>query len=153
MLQPSRVKYRKSHRGRRRGVATRGNTVAFGDFGLRVLEGAWITSRQIEAARRAITHYTKRGGKIWVRIFPDKPVTKRPPETRMGGGKGAPEYWVAVVKRGRILFELGGVSPEVAKEAMRLAASKLPVATQFVSRDSNTAGGKPISSEEVGVED
>lgn len=141
MLQPSRVKYRKCHRGRRGGVANRGSYIAFGDFGLQALAGAWITSRQIEAARRAIAHYIKRGGKVWVRVFPDKPVTKKPAETRMGGGKGAPEFWVAVVKRGRIMFELSGVSPEVAKEAMRLAASKLPVATAFVWRDGLTSNG------------
>ena len=132
MLQPKRVKYRKSHRGHRRGKAQSGNTVVFGDFGLQALESEWVTSRQIEAARRAITHYMRRGGKIWIRIFPDKPVTKKPAETRQGGGKGAPDHWVAVVKPGRIIFEAGGIGEEMAKEAMRLASHKLPIATRFV---------------------
>lgn len=134
MLQPKRVKYRKSHRGRRKGVALSGNTLAFGDFGLQAQRSAWITARQIEAARRAITHHVKRGGQIWIRIFPDKSVTKKPLETRMGGGKAAPDHWVAVVKPGRIMFEMGGVSEEVAREAMRLASGKLPIPTRFVSR-------------------
>jgi len=134
MLQPKRVKYRKTHRGRRRGKAQAGNTVVFGDFGLQALESAWVTNRQIEAARRAITRYVRRGGNIWIRVFPDKPVTKKPAETRMGGGKGSPDHWVAVVKPGRILFEMGGVSEEVAKEAMRLASHKLPISTNFVTR-------------------
>jgi len=135
MLQPKRVKYRKSHKGHRRGKAQAGNTIIFGDFGLQALESAWITSRQIEAARRAITRYIRRGGQVWIRIFPDKPVTRKPAETRMGGGKGAPDHWVAVVKPGRILFELGGVGEEVAKGAMRLASYKLPIGTKFVLRE------------------
>jgi large subunit ribosomal protein L16 len=135
MLMPKKVKFRKQQRGRRRGLATRGNTVAFGDYGLQALEPGWITARQIEAARIAMTRYVKRGGKIWIRIFPDKPVTKKPLETRMGKGKGAPEEWVAVVKPARILYEMEGVSEEVAREAMRLAAHKLPIKTRFVSRE------------------
>ena len=135
MLQPKRVKYRKSHKGHRRGKAQAGNTIVFGDFGLQALGSAWITSRQIEAARRAITHYIRRGGQVWIRIFPDKPVTRKPAETRMGGGKGAPDHWIAVVKPGRMLFELGGVGEEVAKGAMRLAAYKLPIGTKFVLRE------------------
>lgn len=138
MLQPKRVKYRKSHKGHRRGKAQTGNTIVFGDFGLQALGSAWVTSRQIEAARRAITHYIRRGGQVWIRIFPDKPVTKKPAETRMGGGKGAPDHWVAVVKPGRILFELGGVGEEVAKAAMRLASYKLPIGTKFVLRETET---------------
>jgi large subunit ribosomal protein L16 len=134
MLMPKRVKWRKQQRGRMKGIATAGNTVAFGDYGLQALEPAWIDSRQIEAARRAIVHHIKRGGKIWIRIFPDKPVTKKPAETRMGGGKGSPDRWVAVVKPGRILFELAGVREEVAREALRLAAHKLPIATKFVTK-------------------
>lgn len=134
MLMPKKVKFRKQQRGRRRGIATRGNTVAFGDYGLQALEPGWITARQIEAARIAMTRYVKRGGKIWIRIFPDKPVTKKPLETRMGKGKGAPEEWVAVVKPARILYEMEGVSEEVAREAMRLAAHKLPIKTRFVVR-------------------
>jgi len=125
MLQPKRVKYRKSHKGHRRGNAQVGNTIVFGDFGLQALEPAWITSRQIESARRAITHHIRRGGNIWIRIFPSKPVTKKPAETRQGGGKGAPDHWVAVVKPGRILFEMAGVGQEAAKEAMRLATPVL----------------------------
>jgi large subunit ribosomal protein L16 len=135
MQQPKRVKYRKTHKGRRRGKAQAGNTVTFGDFGLQALEPAWVTSRQIEAGRRAITRHIRRGGKIWIRIFPDKPVTKKPAETRMGGGKGSPDHWVAVVKPGRIMFEMSGVGQELAKEAMRLASQKLPIATRFVARD------------------
>ncbi len=135
MLQPKRVKYRKSHKGHRRGSAQRGNTLVFGEFGLQALESVWITSRQIEAARRAITRYIHRGGQVWIRIFPDKPVTKKAAETRMGSGKGAPDHWVAAVKRGRILFELGGVKHELAKEAMRLASHKLPLATKFILRE------------------
>lgn len=134
MLAPKRVKYRKQQKGRMRGIASRGNQLSFGDFGIKALEPGRITSRQIEAARVAITRYVKRGGKIWIRIFPDKPVTKKPAETRMGKGKGAPEGWVAVVKPGRILYELKGVTEEIAKEACRLAGHKLPVATRFVSR-------------------
>ena len=135
MLQPKRVKYRKSHKGHRRGKAQTGNVVTFGDFGLRALEAAWITSRQIEAGRRAITHHMRRGGNVWIRIFPDKSVTKKPAETRMGSGKGAPDHWVAVVRPGRILFEISGVTEEVAKEAMRLASHKLPIDTKFLVRE------------------
>ncbi len=135
MLQPKRVKYRKSHKGHRRGKAQTGNVVTFGDFGLRALESAWITSRQIEAGRRAITHHMRRGGNVWIRIFPDKSVTKKPAETRMGSGKGAPDHWVAVVRPGRILFEISGVTEEVAKEAMRLASHKLPIDTKFLVRE------------------
>ena len=134
MLAPKRVKFRKQHRGRRSGIAVSGSTLAFGEYGLKALEAAWITNRQIEAARRAITRYIKRGGKVWIRIFPDKPITKKPAETRMGKGKGAPEGWVAVVKPGRILYEMEGIPEAEAKEAMRLAAMKLPIATRFVSR-------------------
>ena len=134
MLVPKRVKYRKQQRGRRAGIATRGSTLAFGQYGLKALEAAWITNRQIEAARRAMTRYVKRGGKVWIRIFPDKPITAKPAETRMGKGKGAPEGWVAVVKPGRILYEMEGIPEAEAKEAMRLAAMKLPIATSFVSR-------------------
>jgi large subunit ribosomal protein L16 len=135
MLAPKRVKHRKMHKGRRKGIAYRGSEISFGEFGLKALEPGWITSRQIEAARIAMTRYVKRGGKIWIRVFPDKPITKKPAETRMGKGKGAPEYWVAVVKPGRVLYEMGGVDESVAKEAFRLAAFKLPVATKFVSRE------------------
>ena len=135
MLMPKRVKYRKTHRGRMRGKAIRGGNVAFGEFGLKALEPAWITSRQIEAARVAITRRIKRTGKMWIRIFPDKPVTVKPAETRMGKGKGSPEFWVAVVKPGRVLFELEGVSRELAREAMKLGASKLPIKTKFVLRE------------------
>ncbi|MEL6788353.1 MAG: 50S ribosomal protein L16 [Cyanobacteria bacterium J06607_15] len=135
MLSPRRTKYRKQHRGRMRGMAYRGSTLNFGDYALQAIEPSWITARQIEAARRAMTRYVKRGGKIWIRIFPDKPVTMRPAETRMGSGKGSPEFWVAVVKPGRIMFEMAGVPEEVAKEAMRLAAQKLPIKTKFVTRD------------------
>jgi len=134
MLQPKRVKYRKQQRGKRGGIATRGSTLAFGEYGLKALEAAWVTNRQIEAARRAITRYVKRGGRVWIRIFPDKPVTAKPAETRMGKGKGAPEGWVAVVKPGRILYEMEGVTEGEAREAMRLAAHKLPIATRFVAR-------------------
>ncbi len=139
MLQPKRVKYRKTHKGHRRGKARAGNTVVFGDFGLQALESAWVTSRQIEAARRAMTHRIRRGGNIWIRIFPGKPVTKKPAETRMGGGKGAPDHWVAVVKPGRILFEMAGVEKEMAKEAMRLASHKLPIATRFMVKEAGVA--------------
>ena len=134
MLQPKRVKFRKTHKGRRRGKAYLANTVAFGDFGLQALEAAWLTARQIEAARRAITHHVKRGGNVWIRVFPDKPITKKAAETRMGSGKGAPDHWVAVVKPGRIMFEMAGVTEQIAKEAMRLAAHKLPIETKFVVR-------------------
>jgi large subunit ribosomal protein L16 len=135
MQQPKRVKYRKTHKGRRRGKAQAGNTIVFGDFGLQAAECAWLTSRQIEAARRAMTRYVRRGGKIWIRIFPDKPVTAKPAETRMGSGKGSLDHWVAVVKPGRMLFEMGGVGEEVAKGAMRLAAYKLPINTEFVAKE------------------
>ncbi|MFO7166604.1 MAG: 50S ribosomal protein L16 [Chloroflexota bacterium] len=135
MLMPKRVKYRKQQRGRVRGLSHRGNTVTFGDFGLMALEPSWITSRQIEAARRAITHHVKRGGKVWIRIFPDKPVTAKPAETRMGSGKGAVDHYVAVVRPGRIMFELGGVRPEVAQEALLLAAQKMPIRCKIVGRD------------------
>ena len=138
MLQPKRVKYRKNHRGRRKGTAQAGATVTFGDFGLQALDSAWITSRQIEAARRAIVHHLRRGGKVWIRVFPDKSVSKKAAETRMGSGKGAPDHWVAVVRRGRILFELAGVNQELAKDAMRLASHKLPVGTRFVARETVT---------------
>ena len=134
MLLPKRVKYRKQFRGRMKGKAHRGNTVAHGQFGLMALEPAWITNRQIEAARIAMTRYIKRGGKVWIKIFPDKPVTAKPAETRMGSCKGSPEYWVAVVKPGRIMFEMDGITEEVAKEAMRLAGHKLPIKTKFVKR-------------------
>jgi large subunit ribosomal protein L16 len=140
MLQPKRVRYRKVHKGRRRGNAHAGDTVVFGDFGLQALESAWLTGRQIEAARRAITRRIRRGGNIWIRIFPDKPVTKKPAETRQGGGKGPPDHWVAVVKPGRILFEMRGISEELAKEAMHLAAYKLPIDTKFVVRETAVAG-------------
>jgi large subunit ribosomal protein L16 len=135
MLQPKRVKFRKAHRGRMRGKAGAGNQVSFGEFGLQSLGNAWVDSRQIEAARRAITHSVRRGGKVWIRIFPDKPVTAKPAETRMGSGKGAPDHWVAVVKPGRMLFEIAGVREDIAREAMRLASHKLPVPTRFVGRD------------------
>ena len=137
MLMPSKVKFRKQQRGRRSGKAVSGGTVAFGQFGLKTLEDGWVTARQIEASRVAITRFVKRGGKIWVRLFPDKPITKKPAETRMGKGKGAPEAWVAVVKPGRILFEMEGVDEATAREAMRLAAHKLPVKTKFVVRQPN----------------
>ncbi|MBI4283976.1 MAG: 50S ribosomal protein L16 [Chloroflexi bacterium] len=141
MLQPKRVKFRKSHKGNRRGKAYLANTVVFGDFGLQALEAAWLTARQIEAARRAITHYVRRGGSIWVCVFPDKPVTKKAAETRMGSGKGAPDHWVAVVRPGKILFEMSGVDEIVAKEAMRLASHKLPIGTKFVTRETVVAVG------------
>ena len=135
MLLPKRVKHRKQHRGRMTGRAMRGNRIAHGDFGLVALEPAWITNRQIEAARIAMTRYTKRGGKVWIKIFPDKPVTAKPAETRMGSGKGSPEYWVAVVKPGRVMFELGGVDEATAREALRLAANKLPIKCKFVKKE------------------
>ena len=135
MLLPKRVKYRRVHRGRLTGKATRGNKVTYGEFGLVALEPAWITSNQIEAARIAMTRYTKRGGQVWIKIFPDKPVTEKPAETRMGSGKGSPEYWVAVVKPGRVMFEIAGVSEEVAREALRLASHKLPTKTKIVKRE------------------
>ena len=135
MLLPKRVKYRRVHRGRMKGKATRGNTVTYGEFGLVATEPSWITSNQIEAARIAMTRYTKRGGKVWIKIFPDKPVTEKPAETRMGSGKGSPEYWVAVVKPGRVMFEIAGVSEEVAREALRLASHKLPIKTKIVAKE------------------
>ena len=134
MLMPKRVKFRRVQRGRLKGKASRGNTVTNGQFGLQALEPAWITSNQIEAARIAMTRYIKRGGQVWIKIFPDKPITEKPAETRMGSGKGSPEYWVAVVKPGRVMFEMDGVSEEVAKEAMRLASHKLPIKCKFVMR-------------------
>jgi large subunit ribosomal protein L16 len=135
MLMPKRTKFRKQQRGRMKGKAFRGSTISFGRYALQTLEPAWLTSRQIEAARIAMTRHVRRGGKIWIRIFPDKPVSKKPAETRMGKGKAAPEFWVAVVKSGRILYEMDGVEEEVAREAMRLASRKLPVATRFIAKD------------------
>ena len=135
MLLPKRVKYRRVHRGRLTGEAHRGNKVSHGEFGLQALEPAWITSRQIEAARIAMTRYVKRGGKVWIKIFPDKPITEKPAETRMGSGKGSPEYWVAVVKPGRVMFEMAGVAEDVAREALRLAANKLPIKCKFVRKE------------------
>ena len=135
MLLPKRVKYRRVHRGRLTGKALSGNKVTYGEFGLQALEPAWITSRQIEAARIAMTRYTKRGGKTWIKIFPDKPITEKPAETRMGSGKGSPEYWVAVVKPGRIMFEMAGVAEDVAREALRQAANKLPIKCKFVRKE------------------
>jgi large subunit ribosomal protein L16 len=143
MLLPKRVKYRRVHRGRMKGKATRGNFLAYGDFGIMATEPGWITSNQIEAARIAMTRYIKRGGKVWIKIFPDKPVTQKPAETRMGSGKGSPEYWVAVVKPGRVMFEIGGVPEETAREALRLAIHKLPIKCKFVKREEQV---------EVGVE-
>ncbi|EFV01450.1 ribosomal protein L16 [Pseudoramibacter alactolyticus ATCC 23263] len=134
MLMPKRVKRRKQHRGRMKGKATRGNTITYGEFGIQALEPAWITSNQIEAARVAMTRYIRRGGQVWIKIFPDKPVTAQPAETRMGKGKGSPEYWVAVVKPGRVMFEIGGISEEMAREALRLAQHKLPIKTKIVKK-------------------
>ena len=144
MLMPKRVKYRRVHRGRMKGKAMRGNFVAYGEYGLQATEPSWITSNQIEAARIAMTRYTKRGGQVWIKIFPDKPVTKKPADTRMGSGKGSPEFWVAVVKPGRIMFEIAGVSEEVAREALRLASHKLPIKTKIVAADA------PAAAEEAG---
>lgn len=141
MLMPKRTKYRKQMRGRRAGAATRGNYIAFGTYALQAQETAWITSRQIESARIAMTSYIKRGGKVWIRVFPDKPVTKKPAETRMGSGKGLPEFWVAVVKPGRIMFEMSGVAPELAQEAMRRGAMKLPIKAKFIMREEESHGG------------
>ncbi|HKL11844.1 MAG TPA: 50S ribosomal protein L16 [Clostridia bacterium] len=141
MLMPKRVKRRKVFRGRMKGKANKGNDISYGEYGLMAMEPAWITSNQIEAARIAMTRYMKRGGKVWIKIFPHKPVTQKPAETRMGAGKGSPEYWVAVVKPGRIMFELSGVSEEVAREALRLAAHKLPIRCKFVSRESSVEKG------------
>jgi large subunit ribosomal protein L16 len=140
MLMPKRVKRRRVHRGRMTGVASRGNYVSNGEYGLQATEHAWVTSNQIEAARIAMTRFTKRGGQVWIKIFPDKPVTKKPAETRMGSGKGSPEYWVAVVKPGRVLFEIAGVPEETAREAMRLAQNKLPMKTRFIARDKEMGG-------------
>ena len=142
MLIPKRVKYRRQQRGRMTGKATRGNTVTYGEFGLVALEPSWITSNQIEAARVAMTRYTKRGGQVWIKIFPDKPVTQKPAETRMGSGKGSPEYWVAVVKPGRVMFEIAGVSEDAAREALRLASHKLPVRTKVVKREEAEGGAE-----------
>jgi large subunit ribosomal protein L16 len=139
MLTPKRVKWRKVQRGRMTGRALRGSTLTFGEFGLQALEPCWMTNRQIEAARIAMTRHIKRGGKVWIKVFPDKPVTKKPAEVRMGAGKGNPEFWVAVVRPGRVLFELSGVAPDVAKEALRLAAAKLPIGTKIVTREEATA--------------
>ena len=141
MLMPKRVKHRKTMRGRMKGKAMRGNFLAYGDFGLVATEPAWVTSQQIEAARIALTRYTKRGGQVWIKIFPDKPVTEKPAETRMGSGKGSPEYWVAVVKPGRVLFEIAGVPEEVAREALRLASHKLPLKTKFLKREEKKEAG------------
>ena len=141
MLAPKRVKYRKQQKGRMRGQATRGSTVSFGDYGLQTMEPGWISNRQIEAARVAMTRHVKRGGKVWIRIFPDKPLTKKPAETRMGKGKGSPETWVAVVKPGRVMFEMEGVSEEIARRAFELAAAKLPVKTRFLIREGMSAEG------------
>ena len=142
MLMPKRVKYRRVHRGRMTGVASRGNKVTYGDFGLQAQEPAWITSNQIEAARVAMTRYTKRGGKVWIKIFPDKPVTSKALGTRMGSGKGAPEYWVAVVKTGKVMFEIGDVSEETAREALRLAMHKLPIKCKLIAKEVNEDGGE-----------
>ncbi|HAZ05196.1 MULTISPECIES: 50S ribosomal protein L16 [Acetobacterium] len=139
MLMPKRVKRRKQHRGRMKGKALRGNKITYGDFAIQALEPAWITANQIEAARIAMTRYIKRGGQVWIKIFPDKPVTQKPAETRMGSGKGSPEYWVAVVKPGRVMFEIAGISEEVAREAMRLAQHKLPIKTKFITRKDQEA--------------
>lgn len=148
MLIPKRVKHRKQFRGRMKGRAMRGNTVSHGEFGLVALEPSWITNRQIEAARIAMTRYINRGGKVWIKIFPDKPVTAKPAETRMGSGKGSPEYWVAVVKPDRVMFEMAGVSEEVAREAMRLAAHKLPIKTKFVRREDTVAPEQEVGGDE-----
>ena len=142
MLLPKRVNYRRVHSGRMKGKATRGNVVTYGDFGLQALEPAWITSNQIEAARIAMTRYIKRGGQVWIKIFPDKPITEKPAETRMGSGKGSPEYWVAVVKPGRVMFEIGGVSEDLAREAMRLAMHKLPIKCKFIVKEQEEKGSE-----------
>jgi large subunit ribosomal protein L16 len=142
VLQPKRVKYRKTHRGTRRGKAQTGNTIEFGEFGLQAMEAEWVTARQIEAARRVVVRYLRRGGKMWIRIFPDKSVTKKPAETRMGSGKGAPDHWVAVVKPGRMLFEVGGIKENMAREAMILASHKLPIATKFIVKEGAMAEAK-----------
>lgn len=140
MLSPKRTKYRKHHRGRMKGIATRGHLVTFGAFGLQALEPAWVTSRQIEAGRRVLTRYAKRGGRLWIRLFPDKPITMKPAETRMGSGKGAPEYWVAVVRPGKILYEMSGISEKLARQAMRVASYKMPIKTQFVLNATKITG-------------
>nr|NP_569666.1 ribosomal protein L16 [Psilotum nudum]Q8WHY5.1 RecName: Full=Large ribosomal subunit protein uL16c; AltName: Full=50S ribosomal protein L16, chloroplastic [Psilotum nudum]AGC26831.1 ribosomal protein L16 [Psilotum nudum]BAB84254.1 ribosomal protein L16 [Psilotum nudum] len=140
MLSPKRTRFRKQHRGRMKGVSTRGNRICFGKFALQALEPAWITARQIEAGRRVIARYARRGGKMWIRIFPDKPITMRPAETRMGSGKGSPEYWVAVVKKGRILYEINGVSEKMAQAAMKIAAHKMPIHTKFITLSQLTNG-------------
>ena len=145
MLQPKRVKHRKVHRGRMKGIATTGNVISFGEIGIQALEPAWITARQIEASRRAITHHLKRGGKVWIRIFPDHAVTAKPAETRMGSGKGAPDHWIAVVKPGRVMFEVAGVRQDLAEEALRLASHKLPIATKFIVRQ------EAVADEEAGA--
>ena len=142
MLMPKRVKHRKQMRGRMKGKAQRGNFLAYGDYGLVAMSPGWVTSNQIEAARQAMTRHTKRGGQVWIKIFPDKPVTSKPAETRMGSGKGSPEYWVAVCKPGRVLFEINGVAEEVAREALRLAAHKLPIRTKFILREIEKSGGE-----------
>ena len=147
MLLPKRVKYRRVQRGRMKGKAMRGNTVSYGEYGLMATKPCSITSRQIEAARIAMTRYTKRGGQVWIKIFPDKPVTQKPAETRMGSGKGSPEYWVAVVKPGRVLFEIAGVSEEVAREALRLAGNKLPIKCKFVKSEKLEKGGEQVEGE------
>ena len=144
MLMPKRVKHRKTMRGRMTGKAQRGNFLAYGEFGIVATQPGWITSNQIEAARQAMTRHTKRGGQVWIKIFPDKSVTAKPAETRMGSGKGAPEYWVAVVKPGRVLFEIGGISEEIAREALRLASHKLPVKTKFVKKEEAKIGGEEL---------
>ena len=141
MLMPKRVKYRRQQRGRMKGKASRGNTVVYGEYGLMATEPCWITANQIEAARIAMTRYTKRGGQVWIKIFPDKPVTQKPAETRMGSGKGSPEYWVAVVKPGRVLFEIAGVGEDVAREALRLASHKLPIKSKFIKKEANEKSG------------
>ena len=142
MLLPKRVKYRRGHRGRMKGKALRGNEVTYGEYGIVATEPAWVTSNQIEAARIAMTRYIRRGGQVWINIFPDKPITEKPAETRMGSGKGSPEYWIAVVKPGRVLFEIGGVSEEAAREAIRLAGHKLPMKTKFVRKIEKVEGGE-----------
>ena len=151
MLLPKKTKFRKMHRGRRRGTSTGQTTVHFGDYGIKALEAGWITNRQIEAARIAMTRKIKRGGKVWINLFPDKPFTKKPAETRMGSGKGAPEGWVAVVKPGRMLFEMGGVTEELAREAMRLASNKLPINTRFVLRHKATAGDEDFGDDDAAL--
>ncbi len=152
MLQPKRVKFRKFHKGRRKGTAQSGDVVTFGEYGLQAEEAAWLTARQIEAARRAITHHIRRGGKVYIRVFPDKSITKKPAETRMGSGKGTPDHWVAVVKRGRIIFEMGGVDEATAKEALRLASNKLPIDARFVARKTSGLAGITKSKELAAVE-